>query len=110
MRALNILLGVIGGLTGLAAAGVAIAAAMAGGVLSAMAGTVLLAILGGVLLALVIGLAQVFKRSRRGPAFETVRPGPEWTPTAERFVDQASGRTVTVFFNPRTGGRRYVAE
>lgn len=32
----------------------------------------------------------------------------EWQPTAERFLDEESGRLVTVWFNPRTGERRYV--
>jgi hypothetical protein len=38
------------------------------------------------------------------------RPGPDWQATAERFVDPESGRRVTVFFNPATGERRYVAD
>jgi hypothetical protein len=32
----------------------------------------------------------------------------DWQPTAEKFLDERSGRPVTVWFNPRTGGRRYV--
>ena len=31
-----------------------------------------------------------------------------WQPTAERFLDEESGRLVTVWFNPTTGERRYV--
>jgi hypothetical protein len=38
------------------------------------------------------------------------RPGPDWQATPERFVDPESGRPVTVFFNPATGERRYVAD
>ena len=38
------------------------------------------------------------------------RPGPDWQATPERFVDPESGRRVTVFFNPATGERRYVAD
>jgi len=38
------------------------------------------------------------------------RPGRDWQPTSERFVDPESGHLVTVFFNPATGERRYVAE
>ena len=36
-------------------------------------------------------------------------PGPEWEMTAERFADPRSGQSVVVYFNPRTGERRYVA-
>ena len=34
--------------------------------------------------------------------------GGNWQPTSERFLDERSGRPVTVWFNPRTGARRYV--
>jgi hypothetical protein len=37
-------------------------------------------------------------------------PGHDWQATPERFVDPESGRLVTVFFNPATGERRYVAD
>jgi hypothetical protein len=37
------------------------------------------------------------------------RPGRGWQPTPERFVDPETGRLVTVFLNPATGERRYVA-
>jgi hypothetical protein len=37
------------------------------------------------------------------------RPGPDWVPTNERFIDPESGETVTVFYQPSTGERRYVA-
>jgi hypothetical protein len=33
---------------------------------------------------------------------------PGWRPTAERFLDEETGRLVTVWFNPGTGERRYV--
>jgi hypothetical protein len=39
----------------------------------------------------------------------TGRPGPDWVPTDERFVDPESGQLVTVFYKPSTGERRYVA-
>ena len=35
-------------------------------------------------------------------------PGAGWQETTERFIDPDSGSTVTVFFNPATGERRYV--
>jgi len=38
------------------------------------------------------------------------RPGRDWVATPERFVDPETGRLVTVFFNPTTGERRYVAD
>jgi hypothetical protein len=38
------------------------------------------------------------------------RPGGNWRATQERFVDPESGRLVTVFFDPATGERRYVAD
>ena len=34
--------------------------------------------------------------------------GPGWAPTAERFRDTESGAMVTVWFNAKTGERRYV--
>jgi hypothetical protein len=34
--------------------------------------------------------------------------GSGWAPTAERFRDQESGAMVTVWFNTKTGERRYV--
>ena len=39
----------------------------------------------------------------------TRRPGPEWVSTNERFIDPESGETVTVYYQPSTGERRYVA-
>jgi len=41
---------------------------------------------------------------------EEATPGLGWDKTAERFTDPRSGKDVTVYFNPRTGQRRYVAE
>jgi len=32
----------------------------------------------------------------------------DWQPTNEKFIDDESGRPVTVWFNPKTGARRYV--
>ena len=37
-------------------------------------------------------------------------PGPEWKRTTERFVDDKTGKTVTVYVKPITGERAYVAE
>lgn len=32
----------------------------------------------------------------------------DWEATAEKFIDEESGRPVTVWYNPKTGARRYV--
>jgi hypothetical protein len=32
----------------------------------------------------------------------------DWQPTNEKFIDDESGKPVTVWFNPKTGARRYV--
>jgi hypothetical protein len=37
-------------------------------------------------------------------------PGPGWDRTPETFADPRSGQTVVVYYNARTGERRYVAE
>lgn len=37
-------------------------------------------------------------------------PGPGWERTTERFVDEESGKTVTVYIKPETGERAYVKE
>ena len=36
-------------------------------------------------------------------------PEEGWQQTDERFIDPESGQPVQVFYNPRTGERRYVA-
>lgn len=35
---------------------------------------------------------------------------PNWRPTNERFLDEATGRPVTVWFNTATGERRHVED
>ncbi len=37
-------------------------------------------------------------------------PGGNWRRTDERFVDPASGKLVTVWYDPATGERRYVSD
>jgi hypothetical protein len=37
-------------------------------------------------------------------------PGPGWDRTAEKFADPRSGQAEVVYYNARTGERRYVAE
>ena len=36
--------------------------------------------------------------------------GADWVRTPERFVDQSSGKPVTVYIEPTTGERHYVQE
>ena len=57
-------------------------------------------------LALLVGLAV--ERWRYKPV-TSHRPGADWVSTGERFIDPESGKTVTVFYQPSTGERRYVA-
>ena len=44
---------------------------------------------------------------RYRPVGETA-PGPDWQITDERFIDDESGKPVTVYIKPKTGERRYV--
>ncbi len=56
----------------------------------------------------VIALGTLFERWRyRG---DQPRPGSPWERTGERFEDPQTGRTVDVYFDPRSGQRRYVSE
>jgi hypothetical protein len=57
-------------------------------------------------LVLLFGLAM--ERWRYKPVTRP-RPGPDWVQTNERFVDPESGKLITVFYQPSTGERRYVA-
>jgi hypothetical protein len=57
---------------------------------------------------LVLTSAILFERGRYKPNSPD-RPGPDWIATDERFVDHESGEIVTVFYQPRTGERRYVS-
>ena len=36
--------------------------------------------------------------------------GPPGQPTGEKFLDPATGQPIEVYFDPRTGERRYVAD
>jgi hypothetical protein len=46
----------------------------------------------------------------RYKALVSRRPGPGWERTTERFVDEETGRVVTVYIQPETGERAYVKE
>ena len=54
---------------------------------------------------MIIGI--LFERGRYKPATPS-KPGHGWVATDERFVDPQSGETVTVYYQPSTGERRYV--
>ena len=49
----------------------------------------------------------LFERARYGGA-GSMPAEPGWVRTNEQFIDDASGRVMTVWFNPTTGQRRYV--
>jgi len=54
-----------------------------------------------------IVLGTVFERWRYRP--KTGQPGAGWEPTGERFEDPHTGKTVQVFYDPKSGERRYVS-
>ncbi len=58
-------------------------------------------------LVIVIGVA--FERATY-KAIEARPLGAGWTRTPERFVDDASGKMVTVYVQTKTGERKYVNE
>src|SRR4051794_34222443 len=58
------------------------------------------------LFATLLLIGTLFERVRYGAAQR--RPaGGAWQETTERFIDDESGRPVTVWFDPATGERRY---
>src|SRR3569623_863810 len=57
---------------------------------------------------LFVGVA--FERVHYRGSASVASPGKDWRATNERFLDEATGRPVTVWFNPTTGERRYVDE
>ena len=57
--------------------------------------------------AIVLFVGVVFERTRYKAILETP-PGPDYQPTAERFVDPESGVATVVWFNAKTGKRAYV--
>ena len=57
--------------------------------------------------ALLVMIGTWFERRRYG-ALQRAPQGDGWHPTKERFVDDASGNLVTVWYNTRTGERRYI--
>lgn len=60
-----------------------------------------------VIVAAVLAGGIAFERARYGAAQR--RPeGAAWRETSERFIDDASGKPISVWFDARTGERRYV--
>ena len=58
---------------------------------------------------LLLVLGTVYERVRYKPVAKN-RPGPGWERTSERFVDEGTGKTVTVYVRPETGERMYVED
>lgn len=56
----------------------------------------------------VIVLSIVYERVIYKP-IESGAPGPGWTKTDERFIDDATGQPVTVWLQAETGERKYVS-
>ncbi len=47
-------------------------------------------------------IGTIYERYRYKP-LEAGRPGGGWVPTAERFIDDETGKAVTVYLDPATG-------
>ena len=84
-------------------------ALIVGGIMGMLAGAA-----GPGIVSLVWGAVLVFGIVYERYAYKTivdkVPAGTGWTRTAERFIDDKTGRTVTVYVKPFTGERAYVAE
>ena len=57
----------------------------------------------------ILVLSLLIERFRYKPLASS-RPGSGWQRTAERFVDDETGREVTVYVEPATGERAYVRD
>jgi uncharacterized membrane protein HdeD (DUF308 family) len=57
----------------------------------------------------IIIAGTVFERYRYKP-IEAAAPTGNWQRTTERFVDDETGKPVTVWLDPATGERKYVAD
>ncbi|HSZ73469.1 MAG TPA: hypothetical protein VK779_01515 [Rhizomicrobium sp.] len=54
-------------------------------------------------------LGTIYERVIYKPV-ENATPGGSWVRTAERFMDDRTGKPVTVYVDPKTGERKYVQE
>jgi hypothetical protein len=52
----------------------------------------------------------LYERYAYKTVIDHVPAGKGWNRTAERFVDDKTGKTITVYVKPLTGERAYVAE
>ena len=85
--------------------------ALTAGALLGVCGIALLAAGGGPALLIVGALVLVTALVERTYGAPAKRPlGDNWRPTDERFVDPETGKLVTVWFDPTSGERRYVAD
>ncbi len=64
---------------------------------------------GALVFGVLLLLGTVYERVRY-KTVESGAPGPGWERTSERFVDEESGKTITVYVRPETGERRYVED
>ncbi len=82
--------------------------ALAGGLASLTTGAfppaLVFACWGAVLVAGIVFERVIYKRTLDRS------PGPAWQRTTERFVDDTTGRPVTVYVEPASGERAYVQE
>jgi fatty acid desaturase len=85
--------------------GIGVACLVAGAVLWAFAVPPALILL---VWAVLIIAGTVHERVRYKPL--EAGGGAGWRPTGERFVDDATGRTVTVHIQDATGERKYVSD
>ncbi len=85
------------GITGLATAG----ALMAAGVIAPL---IAVLVWGTIVLAALAFERSRYKRLQKRP------PGAGWARTTERFVDDTTGKVVTVYIESATGERMYVTE
>jgi len=80
---------------------------LAGGLLAwagGLDGALGIAILGAVLVLGTLFERVIYKPNAKGA------PGPGWVKTSERFVDDQTGKPVTVYIKPETGERVYMED
>jgi hypothetical protein len=86
-------------------------ALMAGGLAALFGGGAALApALIGIIWGAVLVFGIVYERYVYKTIVDKAPAGDGWVRTAERFLDQKTGKLVTVYMKPVTGERAYVAE
>jgi uncharacterized membrane protein HdeD (DUF308 family) len=58
---------------------------------------------------ILIVIGTVFERVTYKP-IKAHPPGAGWVRTTERFIDDSSGKAITVYVEPTTGERQYIEE